>query len=260
MAQRTGADGLLAPRAAKATSTRVLLVLVAVAALALFSGCGGSDEEGSSTAASAGSGADAGSAQKAASEEGPSAPGAEGAKAKQGPGITPPKGPPEKGITPKEEETATEADIFLQSPAFGETGEGVQSIPATYTCDGKNTWPELEWTNVPSGTQELILLVLGMQPIDGALFYNWAVAGIDPATEGIEEGRLPQGAILGKNGFGKNGYSICPSGEAETYVFSLYALPRALSPAKGFDPMALRNQVLKESGNVGLLVASYLRG
>jgi phosphatidylethanolamine-binding protein (PEBP) family uncharacterized protein len=259
MAQRTGADGLLASRAMKVTSTRVLLVLVVLAALA-FSGCGGGSDGDSSTAASAGSRTEANSAQKAASEEPNPAGEGQGAKAKQGPGITPPKGPPEKGFTPAEEENATEADISLASPAFGGAGEGVQSIPATYTCDGKDTWPELQWSGVPSGTEELILFVVGMQPIEGALFFNWAVAGIDPATEGIEEGELPQGAILGKNGFGKLGYSICPQGEAETYVFSLYALPSSLSPAKGFDPLALKNQVMGISKNVGILIASYVRG
>jgi phosphatidylethanolamine-binding protein (PEBP) family uncharacterized protein len=256
MAQRTGADGLLAPRATKAAGTRIVLVLVALATLAFLSGCGGEEEDQTTASASP----KAGSAQKAASEEPNPAGEGQSAKAKQGPGITPPKGPPEKGITPKEEANATEADISLQSPAFGETGEGVQSIPAQYTCDGKDASPELKWSGVPAGTEELILLVLGMQPIEGALFYNWAVAGIDPATEGIEEGELPQGAILGKNGFGKQAYSICPQGEAETYVFSLYALPTALEPAKGFDPTALRNQVLGVSKNVGLLVASYVRG
>lgn len=41
------------------------------------------------------------------------------------------------------------------------------------------------------------------------------------------------GAILGKNGYGEEAYSICPAqGQGETYVFTLYALPQALSPKR----------------------------
>ena len=52
---------------------------------------------------------------------------------------------------------------------------------------------------------------------------------------------------------------ICPE-EAETYVFALYALPKALSPASGFDARELRKRILDLSGNVGLLPVSYVRG
>ena len=93
------------------------------------------------------------------------------------------------------------------------------------------------------------------------LFFDWAQAGIDPALSGIESGKLPKGAVQGQNSFAKPGYEICPApGLAETYVFALYALPEALSPAKGFDPAALRQQVQAISRNAGLLAASYGRG
>jgi hypothetical protein len=42
-------------------------------------------------------------------------------------------------------------------------------------------------------------------------------------------------------------------------LFALYALPRALSPKRGFDPRTLRREVLALSGNVGLLPTAYLR-
>ena len=49
--------------------------------------------------------------------------------------------------------------------------------------------------------------------------------------------------MQGKNSYGKAGYQICPPpGQAETYIFALYALPTALSPKQGFDPAALRSQ------------------
>ena len=100
--------------------------------------------------------------------------------------------------------------------------------------------------------------MLGLEPVNEALFFNWAVAGLEPGLEGIEAGKLPKGATVGKNSFGKNGYSVCPpAGKPETFIFALYALPQPLSPQRGFDPAALRQQILGLSGNVGLMAASY---
>jgi hypothetical protein len=38
-------------------------------------------------------------------------------------------------------------------------------------------------------------------------------------------------------------------------MFAIYALPRSLSPPKGFDARELRKEVLYVSGNIGLLSA-----
>ena len=85
------------------------------------------------------------------------------------------------------------------------------------------------------------------------------MAGLEPGLTGIEAGKLPKGAVVGTNSFGKRGYEICPEG-SEIYIFAVYALPRALSPAPGFDARELRHQVLDVSGNVGLLSLAYSRG
>jgi phosphatidylethanolamine-binding protein (PEBP) family uncharacterized protein len=128
-----------------------------------------------------------------------------------------------------------------------------------YTCDGEGRWPAFSWNGVPAGTAELILYAMSSQPVDGKLFVDWAVGGIDPALTGIEAGKLPKGALVGTNSFGKRGYEICPDA-AETYIFALYALPHALSPPPGFDARELRSRMLDVSGNVGLLAALYVRG
>ena len=113
---------------------------------------------------------------------------------------------------------------------------------------------------MPAGTAELALFAMNVQPVGGKLFFDWAVAGIDPSLEGIEAGDLPKGAVTGRNSLGKVGYSICPAqGTGESYVFALYALPARLSAQKGFDARVLREEVLASSGNAGLLVASYAR-
>ncbi len=167
---------------------------------------------------------------------------------------------PEQAPSPSEIANATVADMTLESPVLPASAEGPARLAATYTCDGEGSWPELRWSGVPAGSAELILYVMNVQPVEGKLFVDWAVAGLDPSLSGIEAGRLPKGAVVGTNGFGKRGYEICPSGGGEIYIFAVYALPRALSPKAGFDARDLRRQVLDVSGNVGLLSAFYAKG
>jgi phosphatidylethanolamine-binding protein (PEBP) family uncharacterized protein len=179
---------------------------------------------------------------------------------KHGSHIAQPKGKRERAPSPSEVANSAVADISLESPNFITTASSEYELPTTYTCDGKNSPPTLKWSGVPAGSKELILFILGLQPIEETLFFNWAVAGLDPSLAEIPTGQLPTGAILGRNGYGKNAYSICPAkGQAETYVFALYALPQVLSPKRGFDPMSLRKEVLGISGDVGLVTASFER-
>lgn len=278
MAQRTGADSRLAPKAT-AASSRIILALAVSAALFL-GGCGGggdSQEQGSSaaTATEQASGADNDGASKAAEKsssgskaQGSGATGAgkpgssastqDTSKPSAGGAALPTKGR-EKEASPAEEAQATVADIPFSSPDL-ELKESLFAIPSTYTCDGKNTWPTLEWETVPSGSEELLIFVMNVQPVEGRLFFDWAVAGIDPSTQRIEAGKLPPGAVQGQNGFGKRGYEICPpKGSAETYIFTLYAIPTQLSPRQGFDSHALREEALGASGSAGILAATYGR-
>jgi hypothetical protein len=150
--------------------------------------------------------------------------------------------------------------MVLSSPVLNPGPESISPLPATYTCDGKDSPPPLRWSGVPAGTAELILFALNLEPVDEALFFDWAVAGIDPSLGGLESGRLPRGAILGRNSVDRETYSICPpKGKAETIIFALYALPEPLHARPGFDPMALRKQVLTASHNSGLMAVGYRR-
>lgn len=282
MAQDPGADSLIAPKA-KATSARVILALV-VAALLALSGCGGGSDEQTASAPSQGAsagaqtGADPASSADKTSSSSPSPSSSPSEKAagqeslppgssppgqgnKHGTPIVIPKGEPEKAATPAEQAQATVADIALASPELQSAEGATASLSAANSCDGKNTPPTLLWKGIPQGTAELALFAMNVQPVEGKLFFDWAVAGIDPSLEGIEAGRLPKGAVTGTNSFGKVGYEICPPpGSAETYVFALFALPKRLPAAKGFDPRALRDRILGLSGKVGLMAAAYSRG
>ena len=102
---------------------------------------------------------------------------------------------------------------------------------------------------------------MNVAPVQGNLFFDWALAGLDPGHSGLESAKLPKDAVQGQNSFGKPGYELCPpAGGAETYVFTLYALPERLSAQKGFYPAALRRQVQGISRKAGILAATYGRG
>lgn len=259
-------------RLAKAARTGALLPVLALAAVLVLSGCGGGDSPSTATTGTAtnsgeadgsAGGAEAGQNAGAASKQG-NGDGDQGAQSnggssagKGGSNAGQPTGEPEPGITPEQRSKATTASITLKSPGFA----GGAVLPTKFTCDGGNESPPLQWSGVPEEANELVLLALNMNPVNEALFFDWAVAGLDPSLEEIEAGRLPPGAVVGKNSFGKLGYSLCPpeAGGSESYIFMLYAIPEALAPGKGFDPLPLREEVLAQSGNVGLLSASYKR-
>lgn len=278
MAPGSVANRFIAP-VVKGASARLLLALALLAATLALAACGGSSDPAVSSSATStrsnsalvtASGAreseqtknfrDTGSprqgtgdAPKASKHGGV----AEGHK--HGRYLKQPKGPPEHSPTPREVAQATVADISLTSPAIVPSGDGPGVLSAAYTCDGANSWPKLNWTGVPADTAELALYAMSVQPVEGKLFVDWALAGLNPRLEGIEAGELPKGAVVGTNGFGRPGYSICPF-EGEIYMFALYALPQKLHLRQGFDAREARKEVLAVSGNVGLLPTAYARG
>ena len=240
---------------AKRTGSVALPVLAAFATLVL-SGCGGGAGDSSGgTTSQATSAAEAKKSPEANQGEGK-----EESEEKAGSNVSQPEGEREPGISPQQKRKATKANILLESQAIRH-GKALSAtfLPAKYTCDGKDTWLPLRWKGVPPEAQELVLMTLSVDPEEELLF-DWAVAGLDPRLTQIEEGKLPAGAIVGENSFGNEGYHACPpKGNSETFVFLLFAVPKRLAPKPGFDAEALREEVLAEHGNVGILNASYTR-
>lgn len=266
-------------KSAKTASARIVLAL-AVAALVL-AGCGGGSSDDSNSTSSTSSAADSSTSSAAASSNGATG-GADGSTspakkasgggaaandegqrpppgAKQGSSVPLPTGEREPGITPEQRREATVASMTLESPSGQPSSSGPPVLPAKYTCDGKDISPALRWQGVPEGTVELALFVMNTNPVDGELFFDWAVAGLSPELEEIEAGKLPKGAVVGRNSSGKTGYEICPEGEGETYVFLLFAVPEKLAPGQGFEPLQLRKAVSEASSDAGLMALSYLR-
>jgi len=163
-----------------------------------------------------------------------------------------PTGKPEEGATPEQIEAVPTADIAVTVPG---------GLTAANTCNGKELSPTVKWRNVPPDTAELALFVMPLKPVPGSsspLYFDWAVAGIDPSLGELKAGEVPQGAVVGRNSAGKNAWDLCPQGSApENYIFALYALPESLGPKAGFDPLELRKEATAASDNVGLYSVTF---
>jgi phosphatidylethanolamine-binding protein (PEBP) family uncharacterized protein len=149
------------------------------------------------------------------------------------------------------------APVTISVSAVGlpaQAHEGVMPpLAKRNTCDGANVWLPFVWSGVPSGTAELALFIVNLRPVNEAVFVDWAVAGLSPTSQGILGGELPSGAVVGRNGFGRVGYSICPpKGRSETYIARLVALSHSLHPRAGFDAKALYLEAARAAKAVGL--------
>src|SRR4029453_3360921 len=92
------------------------------------------------------------------------------------------------------------AKMKITSSAFQEGG----NIPSKFTCDGSDTSPPLQITDVPSEAKGLVLIVDDPDAPSG-LFTHWLIWNIPPQTNSVAEGSAPKG-VQGTNDFGKSGY------------------------------------------------------
>ncbi len=112
----------------------------------------------------------------------------------------------------------------LTSPAF----QPNQSILSKYTCDGENINPPLQISEVPEEAKSLALVVDDPDAPMGT-FDHWVMWNISPETTTIEEAKVPEGAVQGKNNFGNNSYGgPCPPSGTHHYHFKVYALDTQL--------------------------------
>ncbi len=116
--------------------------------------------------------------------------------------------------------------LTLTSPDFnpGDT------ILKRFTCEGENISPAFQWTGVPEGTEEL-LLVCDDPDAPRRTFHHWAAYGISPDTTFLPSGFGPENITPGVrqaiNDFGKPAYSgPCPprGDRPHRYHFRLSAL------------------------------------
>lgn len=148
----------------------------------------------------------------------------------------------------------------LTSSAFHHQGP----IDRRYTCDGRDVSPPLSWTDLPSGTKSLALIVDDPDAPDPAApkmtWVHWVLYNLPPATsglaEGVSPGELPPETRQGLNDWHRTGYGgPCPPIGTHRYFFKLYALdvvlPDLNKPTKAQLEKAMQGHVLAQADLVG---------
>jgi Raf kinase inhibitor-like YbhB/YbcL family protein len=133
--------------------------------------------------------------------------------------------------------------------------DGAQ-IDTQYTCRGADTSPAISWSGVPSTAKEL---ALAFTDLDADDFVHWVIAGLPPSAVGIGANTVPQGAILGANGFNEAAYSgPCPPDGQHTYLMTLYALGAPSGLTTGLDGKAAIDKL--EAGQIASTAISGVFG
>ena len=132
---------------------------------------------------------------------------------------------------------AKESAMHLSSPAFSANA----TIPTEFTCKDADRSPPLAWTDVPTGTKSLALIVDDPDAPDPAApkttWVHWVLYNLPPEAtalaEGMESNTLPKGSREGLNDWKSIGYrGPCPPIGRHRYFFKVYALD-ALLPDLG---------------------------
>ena len=127
--------------------------------------------------------------------------------------------------------------LILTSDAFANG----QSIPAKYSCVGKNISPALTWDEPPAGTKSFALIVDDPDAPMGT-WVHWVLFNIPASTGSLQENADSSTLSAGKNSSGNTRYDgPCPPSGTHRYFFKLYALDSTLS----LSPGATKEQVLK---------------
>ena len=141
----------------------------------------------------------------------------------------------------------------IKSPAFEEN----QPIPVTFTCNGENHNPPLEFTDVPSETQSLALIMDDPDAASG-IFTHWLIWNIPPEAIKIEEGIVPEGSEEGLNSAGQKGYmGPCPPSGTHRYFFKLYALNKRFSVSSNITKKELEDEISNSLVDKAEFIGTY---
>jgi Raf kinase inhibitor-like YbhB/YbcL family protein len=140
-----------------------------------------------------------------------------------------------------------------------------QTLRRTYTADGADVSPALQWTYVPAGTKSLAVMCRDVDAPRGT-FIHWLVYNIPGTASGLPEGlprqeKLNDGSIQGTNDFRVTGYSgPKPSrGKTHNYHFELYALDTVLPVETGVNAARLLELMRDHILATGKLMGTYRR-
>lgn len=149
-----------------------------------------------------------------------------------------------------------EAKIKVGKMKITSVFENNGQIPSKYTCDGQDLAPELNISDVPEGTKELVLIVDDPDAPIGT-FVHWVLYNIPSSTTKIDEKNLPSGVKQGFSDFRRNGWGgPCPPNGEHRYFFKLYALDKELDMPEGASKAkienAIKGHVIEQAQLIGL--------
>jgi Raf kinase inhibitor-like YbhB/YbcL family protein len=152
--------------------------------------------------------------------------------------------------------------LTITSPAFSHDG----SIPAVYTCDGKDISPELNWSDIPENAKSLVLIVDDPDAPDPAApkitWVHWVLYSLPASSSGLAEGinasELPEGTLEGLNDWKRTGYGgPCPPIGRHRYFHKLYVLDTVLpdlnQPTKAEVEAAMEDHIIEQA----ILIGTY---
>jgi Raf kinase inhibitor-like YbhB/YbcL family protein len=139
-----------------------------------------------------------------------------------------------------------------------------ESIPSKFTCDNIDVSPHLSWSKVPSGTKSFALIADDPDAPSGT-YVHWVMYNIPGDLRELSENipkteKLENGAIQGRNDFGKTGYGgPCPPSGTHRYYFKLYALDAELDVKQGMTKRELIKAMDIHILEEGQLMGRYKR-
>jgi len=160
------------------------------------------------------------------------------------------------GSAPSAQPRWTLVPMLIESKAFEDGG----IVPLKYSFYGANTLPDFKVSNLPPNTQSIAII---LHDLDVAAAYNpednlhwlaWNIPATPPVVQ-IEEGKLPEGAVNGRNGRTYMGMGAPNGPRYHHYVFEFFALNSKLDlPATGARAElleAMKGKVLAKAAYVG---------
>lgn len=151
--------------------------------------------------------------------------------------------------------------LNLRSTAFSHNA----TMPAEYTCEGRNISPPLSWSAPPAGTKSLVLIVDDPDAPDPQApkmtWVHWVLYNLPPTAghlpAGIIDVELPPGTLIGINDRKNVGYNgPCPPIGTHRYFHKLYAvdivLPDLHAPTKSEVLARIEGHVLAYEELIGL--------
>jgi Raf kinase inhibitor-like YbhB/YbcL family protein len=148
----------------------------------------------------------------------------------------------------------------IKSSAFKEGA----IIPRKYTCDNIDISPPLEWSQVPEKTKTFTIICDDPDAPMGT-WVHWVLFNLPGNIMELSENVpklevLQNGALQGKNDFGKIGYGgPCPPGGTHRYYFKIYALDKKLDSRPGITKKELLKVMEGHILAEGHLMGKYKR-